>query len=174
MKNGNERRVRILELLEKSNAPLSASKIASEFGITRQVVVADVALLRAQGYAIRAEHLGYVLLKETEDTFRRISCKHSKEDIITEYYAIVDNGGRVLKIMIDHDIYGTLSADVDISSRYDADVHYKKIMESKSEPLSNVTGGVHSHLIAVRNSDCYKRIVQILKEKEILVDADPV
>lgn len=169
---GNERREQLLKLLENANGPLSAAKLAATFGITRQVVVADIALLRASGCSIRAEHLGYVLEKETNSRFKRITCSHAKDDIIKEYYAIVDNGGKVLKVIIAHDIYGELSADVSIESRYDAQVAVEKINASKSEPLSNLTGGVHSHLICVRDDDCYRRILDSLRELNMLIEAE--
>ena len=169
---GKERREAVLRLLTDSHTPISAAKLAEKFGVTRQVIVADIALIRASGEPIRAEHTGYVLEKRSTSRFKRITCAHSKEDIIKEYYAIVDNGGKVLKVIIAHDIYGEISADVSIESRYDADESVRKINASKAEPLSNLTGGVHSHLISVRDEECYQRILNDLKKLGILVDSE--
>ena len=103
---GKERREALLRLLGESSTPISAARLAEMFGVTRQVIVADIALIRASGELIRAEHTGYVLEKKTTSRFKRITTKHTKDEIINEYYAIVDNGGRVLKVMVAHDIYG--------------------------------------------------------------------
>ena len=169
---GKERREALLRLLGESSTPISAARLAEMFGVTRQVIVADIALIRASGELIRAEHTGYVLEKKTTSRFKRITTKHTKDEIINEYYAIVDNGGRVLKVMVAHDIYGEISAELLIESRYDADEWMKKINVSKSAPLSNLTGGVHSHLISVKDEECYRRILDSLKSLGILVSAE--
>ena len=56
---GEERRRKIAEMLGEN--PLSATKLAEKFGVSRQVIVQDVALLRAEGREIVATNRGYIL-----------------------------------------------------------------------------------------------------------------
>ena len=56
-----QRRAEILDILSRADRAISATALADSFGVTRQIIVADVALLRAAGNPIRAEHRGYVL-----------------------------------------------------------------------------------------------------------------
>ena len=56
---GEERRAKIRERLGKK--PVAAGELARELGVSRQVIVQDVALLRAEGLEIVATNRGYVL-----------------------------------------------------------------------------------------------------------------
>lgn len=56
-----QRRQEILTLLEQTDTPLSAAALAHRFSVSRQIVVGDVALLRAQGREIVATARGYVI-----------------------------------------------------------------------------------------------------------------
>ncbi len=167
--NGDKRREKILHILSKANAPVNATRLSEEFGITRQIIVADIALLRAAGNAIRAEHKGYVLDKTEGEIHKKIVCRHSKEGVTEEFYAIVDNGGRVLDVEVEHSIYGIISAELSISSRYDADEFVRKVGNTGAAQLADLTGGVHIHTISVRDEDTFERICERLKALDILV-----
>ena len=68
-------------------------------------IVADIALLRASGYPIRAEHKGYVLDKANiNGKVKRIVVQHTKDEVKEELYAIVDNGGKVLDVIVEHSV----------------------------------------------------------------------
>ena len=49
-----ERRAAIVEVLSRSHQPVSAGALARRFGVSRQLIVGDVALLRAGGEAVTA------------------------------------------------------------------------------------------------------------------------
>ena len=117
----NERRNSILAALTEANGPLNATKLADMHSVTRQIIVADIALLRAAGNNIRAEHKGYVLDIDNGDNKRKIVCRLSKDATPDELYAIVDNGGKILDVQVEHSVYGMISGNLDISSRYDVD-----------------------------------------------------
>ena len=85
--NSAERRNRIIERLGQSAAPISASCFAKEFAVTRQIIVADIALLRATGYSIVADNKGYVLNVFDEKNVKRIAVKHDKSQVLSELYA---------------------------------------------------------------------------------------
>ena len=55
-----ERRKAILKLLEESEEPVSAGSMAKRFSVSRQIIVGDVALLRASSHAISATPRGFI------------------------------------------------------------------------------------------------------------------
>ena len=169
--NNEQRRIEILNTLKESTLPISANAFAKEFSVTRQIIVADIALLRASGYPIRAEHKGYVLEKvESNEIRKRIVVKHGAKEVTEELYAVVDNGGRVIDVIVDHSIYGKISAELNLSSRYDIDMFVKKITDENITPLSLLTDGLHIHTIAVKDLDSYERIIEDLKSLKVLVE----
>jgi len=167
---GEQRRAGIMAMLEGRKQPLSAGNIAKEFDVTRQIIVSDIAILRAGGARIRAEHRGYVLEESAVGGItRKLICCHNDEDMLEEFYAVVDNGGVLVDVSVEHELYGEITAGLGISSRYDADEFMKKYRASSSAQLSSLTGGVHMHTVSLPSEDCYKRIVKALTEKGILV-----
>lgn len=166
---GEDRRVYLLEALNEAKSPINATCFAEKLGVTRQIIVADIALLRASGHNIKAEHRGYVLDKAEQNFKKKIVCKHSKERVTDELYAIVDNGGKMLDVQVEHSIYSTISAELSISSRYDADEFVKAVSDTGASQLSDLTGGVHIHTISVKDEEMFERIRKKLDELGILV-----
>ncbi len=170
--NAEQRRNLIIEKLEKLTVPVCATSLAEDFGVTRQIIVADIALLRASGFAIRAEHKGYVLDKpDTSAMTKKIAVKHNKDSVTDELYAIVDNGGKVLDVIVEHSVYDKISAELNISSRYDADRFVEKINLTGASPLSLLTHGLHIHTVAVENEESFNRIKDKLTELGIFIEA---
>ena len=172
MNNGQERRIAIIERLKGSTAPISAKSLADEHLVTRQIIVADIALLRAGGHRITAVSRGYVLETDDHGLTRHIAVKHDTDGIADEFYAVVDNGGKVLDIIVEHTLYGRISADLNITSRYEADQFVLRAKETGANPLSLLTEGIHIHTIAVKDEESVERITQKLSELGILVDAN--
>ena len=170
--NSENRRSGIIETLTKACAPVSANSLAEAFGVTRQIIVADIALLRASGYGIRAEHKGYVMDKPDVSVLtKKIAVKHDKDRVSDEFYAIVDNGGKVIDVIVEHSVYGKISAELNIASRYDADEFVEKINLTGANPLSLLTHGLHIHTVAVNNEECFLRIKDKLTELGIFIEA---
>jgi transcriptional regulator of NAD metabolism len=170
--NAEQRRNLIIEKLEKMSVPVCATSLAEEFGVTRQIIVADIALLRAGGFAIRSEHKGYIMDKPDESLMtKKIAVKHGKDMVTDEFYAIVDNGGKVLDVTVEHSVYGKISAEINVSSRYDADKFVNKINLSGVNPLSLLTHGLHIHTVAVENEESFLRIKDKLTELGIFIEA---
>ena len=172
MNNGQERRIAIIERLKGSTAPISAKSLADEHLVTRQIIVADIALLRAGGHRITAVSRGYVLETDDHGLTRHIAVKHDTDGIADEFYAVVDNGGKVLDIIVEHTLYGRISADLNITSRYEADQFVLRAKETGANPLSLLTEGIHIHTIAVKDEESFERITQKLSELGILVDTN--
>ena len=171
--NSEQRREKIISMLQISNKPISASGFASEFSVTRQIIVADIALLRASGHPIRAEHKGYVLEKnENHAILKRIVVKHGKNEVQDELYTIVDNGGKIINVIVQHSVYGKIVAELNLSSRYDIDRFIKHIQETDAKPLLLLTEGLHIHTIAVKDEEVFQRILKQLNDLHILVEHD--
>ena len=169
--NNEQRRIEIINKLQNSDMPISATSLANLFSVTRQIIVADIALLRAFGHSIRAEHKGYVLEKEnSNEIIKKIVVKHGDEVTTDELYAIVDNGGRVVDVIVEHPIYDKISAELNLASRYDVDCFINKIKEQDAAPLSVLTEGLHIHTVAVKDNEAFDRIIKKLTELKILVD----
>ena len=169
--NNEQRREKILDTLKEATKPISATSLAKMFSVTRQIIVADIALLRAFGSPIRAEHKGYVLEKGLDNTItKRIVVNHGSDLVRDELYTIVDNGGTVLDVIVEHSVYGKISAELNLSSRYDVDVFMEKISISGVNPLSKLTEGVHIHTIAIKDNDAFLRIVNELTNLKILIE----
>ena len=164
-----ERRNLIINLLKEGNSSISASFLANKFNVTRQIIVADIALLRASGYQIIADNKGYKLNNTNSDFIKRIAVQHSKSDVNNEFYAIIDNGGKIIDVIVDHPVYGKISAEINISSRYEADEFVVKLNETNSNPLSLLTQGIHVHTIEIPNEESFERIKTKLTELGILI-----
>lgn len=170
--DAGQRRQEILELLGQNEQPVSASTIANKFHVSRQIIVGDIALLRAANVAISATPRGYVLQDNahSDEFVYTIACKHSQEDLLQELYTIVDNGGRLLDVIVEHAVYGQISGQLHIFSRYDADAFIEKLAKYDASPLLNLTNGVHLHTISCQSEEAYNRILTELKSKGFLFE----
>ena len=169
--NTNLRRNEILRMLSESDAYISAAQIAQHFGVTRQIIVSDVALLRANGNRIQATRKGYRLEKDEQpQSLRSVVCRHRGDQVLDEFYTIVDNGGSIASVVVEHPIYGELSADLNICSRYDAQEFVQRQQETNASQLCDLTGGLHIHMLRVPNEETYIRIVNGLKQLDILAE----
>lgn len=111
---GDERRQFILKLLAGSESPLSGTEIAGKCGVSRQIIVQDIALLRATNKNILSTYRGYLLYqpeKDTENFKRTFAVSHTDEQIQDELYTFVDCGGKVLDVTVMHEIYGAITVD---------------------------------------------------------------
>lgn len=171
--NGQERRKAILELMRSSDTPLSGGALGKATGVSRQAVVQDIALLRTEGYPIVATARGYLLEKRGEQPSRLIKVCHSNEQTEEELTTIVDLGGCVCSVMVNHRAYGRISAEINIRNRRDVAVFMEQIRTGKSVPLLNVTSGYHFHLIRAESEERLDEIEAALQEKGFLAEILP-
>ena len=157
------RRQSILNLLAAATSPVSATRLAESFGVSRQIIVKDISALRTDGYAIDALTRGYVL-KEQLRPKKVFKVIHSDEDVETELNLIVDLGGFVEDVFIYHKFYNQIKAPMHIKSRYDVIHFLKNIAEGKSSLLKNVTSGYHYHTVVADDMNTLKRIEDKLWE----------
>ena len=174
--NALTRREKILERLDGAKEPISATALAKELGVSRQVIVTDVALLRAQGSDILSLARGYMLQKSTFSE-RAFKLHHSDEDVERELNIIVDLGGSVVDVFVYHRSYGLLRARMDIRSRLDVSRFLDDIRSGKSSLLKNVTSGYHYHTVRADSERTLDLIEQALKENGFLAplqDHEPI
>lgn len=168
-----QRREAIRELLSKNHEVISASALAARLGVSRQIVVGDVALLRAAGEQIIATPRGYLMegRRDAAILVKTIACKHHTGDAMArELYTIVDNGGEVLDVIVEHPVYGEISGPLKLRSRYDVQEFLKKLERYSAQPLAALTDGIHLHTISCGNEEIFERISKALAEQEILLE----
>ena len=165
---GSERRKLILTLMRESEVPLSGGALGSAAGVSRQVVVQDIALLRTEGHEIVSTARGYVL-DEPKLISRVFEDHHTDEQTEDELTAIVDCGGAIVDVMIEHGIYGKLTAPLSIRNRRDIQVYLKRMKESESELIMNMTSKRHFHTVSAESEEILDEIEDALREKGILV-----
>lgn len=152
--NGQERRVKIIQILQESGQPISGAELAKMAGVSRQVIVQDIALLRSEKYVIIPTTLGYMMVDSTNHRPQRhIKVTHSKAEIEKELNLIVDYGGKVLSVLVEHPIYGIISAELIIANRKDVEDFISKIKEQKGIPLLEISKGVHEHIIEANSEE---------------------
>ena len=170
--SGTERRKMILNLIRNSDWPLSGGALGKETGVSRQVVVQDIALLRTEGHAIVATARGYIL-DEPKDVYRIIKTCHTNEQTEDELQTIVDLGGCVADVMVNHKVYGKMSAPLNIRNRRDVQKFMEQLRTGKSVPLMNVTSGYHFHRVTAESEEILDEIEAALREKEMLAEVLP-
>lgn len=164
------RRQAILDQLRTADRPVSASALAAGLNVSRQIIVGDIALLRAGGAEISATPRGYVLPRATDGITRTIACRHTLAQTGQELDILVDNGCTVLDVIVEHPVYGQLTGQIQISSRYDVEQFLARIRDSDAAPLSMLTGGLHLHTLCCPNEDAYTRACAALKAAGLLLD----
>lgn len=161
------RRKEIIASLTGLDSPMSASKLAESLNVSRQIIVQDIAILRASGYKIQSLARGYLL--ENEKAFARVlKTIHSDDEVEDELNTIIDFGGIVKDVFIYHKAYGRVSAPMNIKTRNDIKSFIKDIQTGKSTPLKNVTAGFHYHTVIADSEEILKDIENALWEKGYL------
>lgn len=170
--SSDERRLEIINILNKLDEPISGTELAKKLGVSRQVIVQDIAILRAGGEEIIATPQGYIILKDVDESriIKTIVCKHSTYDEIEdELKTIVDIGGKILDVIVEHSVYGEIKGSLMISSRLDVEKFIKNLKNTNAEPLSSLTDGIHIHSIEIEDEETFKKIIEKLEEKSYLI-----
>lgn len=167
--DGERRREEIINELTNASKPLSGGKLGKQFKVSRQVIVQDVALLRAQGLDVIATARGYLLDKDTDKNKQRIVLvRHAFDEIGDELNTVVDCGGVVRNVLIEHPIYGEMVGNMMLATRRDVEQFVKSIWEYDTYPLMNLTQGIHMHTIEARSEEVLDEIEKLLDKKGYL------
>lgn len=169
--DGNARRRVIVAALEKSGKAITGASLAEETGVSRQVIVQDIALLRAGGVSIVSTAEGYMLYASDGEEAKRVFCvNHGEAQLEKELYIFVDNGGRVMNIIVEHSVYGEISVDLHLNSRRQVKNFLAKIEEADFVPLMTLTQGEHYHTIGADSEGVLDDIEGELREAGFLVE----
>lgn len=167
--NAARRREKILQTLTNTAEPISASALAAALGVSRQIVVGDVALLRASGEQIDATPRGYRMHAAEKGYTGVVACAHSTaEQMRQELYTVVDNGGTVADVAVENALYGEIRGNLNLSSRYEVDAFLRQAEKAPESLLSRMTGGVHLHTLHCPDEETFRRIAAELSRQGIL------
>lgn len=165
------RRKEILQLLQSEKQPTTATKLADQFNVSRQVIVGDIALIRAEGKEIISTPRGYLYdIDDTNSEYYtgKIVCLHTPEQTQKELQIIIDNGGETVNVEVEHPVYGTIASALRLRSRHDIQEFLHKMQEQNSTLLSSLTDGIHLHTIQCEDQTTFDRIKKELNEAGIL------
>jgi uncharacterized protein len=164
-----DRRDEICKLILNSNKAIKGIELAEIFSVTRQIIVKDIAILRASGKNIIATPEGYIYNKEIDKIKTIIAVNHSEEDTARELEIVVKYGGIIEDVIIEHSIYGEIKANLMIKNLNDLNKFINKLNSNGTKPLSNLTNGVHLHTISVDSEEDINLIKKELKTKGFLL-----
>ena len=165
-----ERRRAILDSLRNTDTPVSAAALARRFSVSRQIIVGDIALLRAAGAEISATPRGYVILPATTGLTRQVACQHDAAGMEAELNTMVDNGCTVVDVIVEHPVYGQLTGPLQLSNRYDVAQFLSRCAQSEARPLSVLTEGIHLHTLSCPDEAAFNRVREALRTLGILLE----
>lgn len=163
-----ERRNRLIGYLMEKKQAVSGKELSGYLGVSRQIIVQDIALLKAEGYDILPTHYGYIL-KDTPFVKRVIKVCHTNEQTEDELSTIVKLGGIIVDVFVWHKVYGKVSAGLNIFSTLGIEQFLEGVRSGKSSELMNITGGYHYHTIQAETEEILDKIEYALKEKKYIV-----
>ena len=168
MIEGQKRREMILEELSQATKNVNATQLSEKFGVSRQIVVGDIALLRASGIEIISNSRGYNKSAGMLET--KLAVKHGPDQVEEELRLIVENGGTVADVIIEHELYGEIKGTVDIKNDAEVTAFLNKVEQTHATLLSSLTDGIHLHTIQYPDEETLVKIKQALSQAGILLE----
>lgn len=165
--NGEQRREQIIQIIKNSASPVSGTALAKQVNVSRQVIVQDIALIRANGVDIISTNRGYVIGNHGKVS-RVFKVIHTPEQVEEELNLFVDLGGYVKDVFVYHKVYNVLKADMNLKSRADVRKYIGELATGKSSLLMNVTSGYHYHTILADDEETLDVIQEELWAKGFL------
>ncbi len=169
---GEERRTGILRMLKDSALPLSGVALARAFHVSRQVIVQDIALMRAESIPILSTNKGYLCRPggmENTQPKRVFFVRHTTAQVLEEFLTVVELGGKVLDVAVEHELYGQIRVDLLIESQLDARDFSARLDACRDNPLKVLTDDCHYHTVAAPSEKLLDLIEAELKAKGFLV-----
>ena len=170
---GTERRNQILYLLREQGSPLSGTALAKAFGVSRQVIVQDIALIRAENHAIVSTNKGYICRTESNENpqpKRVFRVRHDTEQVLNELMTVLELGGRILDVAVEHELYGQIRVDLVIENPQDARDFVQRLNTCRDNPLKVLTDDCHYHTITAPSERLLDLIEQELRSCGYLLD----
>jgi len=160
----DERRKEIVQYLMAEQKPVSGSVLSQRFGVSRQIIVQDISVLKGQGYEILSTHSGYVL-QRAPFAERVFKLYHTIEQTEDELNTIVELGGTVVNVFVWHKVYGKITAPLNIFSKLHVKQFIEGVRSGKSSELMNITGGYHYHTVRADSAETLDRIGDALQSR---------
>ena len=169
---GEARRNKILSMLKSHASPLSGTFLANEFHVSRQVIVQDIALMRAESHDNLSTNRGYIYRRAEQMPSmpkRVFFVRHTDEQVLEEFMTIIELGGKILDVVVEHEIYGQIRIDLLIENGRDAREFLEKMSNTNDKPLMILTGDCHYHTVAAPSEKLLDLIEQELDNKGYLL-----
>jgi len=163
-----ERRKAIVNLLLSSTDAISGGKLSEEFGVSRQIIVQDITVLKGSGYDILSTHNGYIIQKSPLKE-RVFKVHHTTKQTEDELNTIVNLGGTVVDVFVWHKVYGKMVAPLNIFSPMHVKQFIEGVRSGKSTELMNITGGYHYHTVRAESEEILDKISKALEEQKYIV-----
>ncbi len=160
----DERRKSIVNLLLSEKRPISGSELSEKYGVSRQIIVKDISILKEQGNEILATNAGYII-QSSPLRERVFKVFHTTEQTENELQTIVDLGGTVADVYVWHKAYGKMEAKLNISSRSQIDQFIESVRTGKSVELMHITGGFHYHTVRATSEEILNQIGEALDKR---------
>lgn len=164
-----QRRESILQELKKSEKPLSATTLSQIYGVSRQIIVGDVALLRAGGIDISATPRGYQINTPCLGIRHQIACFHENERTEEELMICIDHGCTVLDVIVEHPLYGQIVGALLLTTPYDIRQFVTRMKADRAHSLCELTDGIHLHTLSCPSEEAYQLTIKALDEAGFLL-----
>ena len=166
----NERREEIIRNLVKEKKAIKGSELAIYFNVTRQVIVKDIAILRAAGKNIIATPDGYMINDNLDNRVKSvIAVNHTEDEMENELEIIVKYGGIIEDVIVEHPLYGEIRGILKIKNLNDLNKFTGYFEKIDAKPLSALTNGVHLHTVSVDTKENMELIKSELSEKGFIL-----
>lgn len=166
----DKKREQLLEFLIAAKTPIKGQQLAEHLNVSRQAIVQYIAIIRASGVNVIATHTGYMIpkLPTQGEKIKTIYSIHEDRHIRDELEIIVDMGGRIIDVIVEHPVYGEIICPLNIKSRHEVNQFINELNKHQAKPLSILTDGHHRHTIEVPSESVYHMIIEKLKEKNYI------
>ena len=165
---GEERREQLLYLLQHQQEPMSGTALAQRFHVSRQVIVQDIALMRAENIAVLSTNKGYLIRTAAavpQQPKRVFYVRHDTDQVLEEFMTVLELGGKILDVAVEHELYGQIRVELLIETEQDARDFVDRLARCRDNPLKVLTGDCHYHTVSAPSEKLLDLIEQELKAK---------
>ena len=170
---GEQRRMKIRQLLLDARLPMTGTALAKQLHVSRQVIVQDIALMRAEHLPILSTNKGYLLRSDgvrVQQPKRVFFVRHTTDQVMEEFMTVIDLGGRILDVSVEHELYGPIRADLLIENAQDAAEFVERLKSCRDNPLKVLTDDCHFHTVTAPSEKLLDLIEAELRLRHFLED----